>query len=42
MGQADVEAQILGRDHAGAQFAGVQGDMDFGTNLMQRMDRRHL
>jgi hypothetical protein len=29
-GLADVEAQALGRDQAGSQFAGVQADVHLG------------
>ena len=41
-GFADVEAEAVGRDHAGGEFAGVERDADVGVDGVEVVEHLHL
>jgi len=41
-GFADVEEEAIGSDEAGSDFAGVEGDVDFGVDGVEVVEHEHL
>ena len=41
-GFADVEAEAVGRDEAGGEFAGVEADVDRGIDAVEIVEHEHL
>ena len=41
-GLVDVEGKACGRDEAGSEFAGVEGDVDAGVDAVEVVEHEHL